>query len=198
MKRIITSCLLMMIVVSVTAQTKINQFNLEGKRTGVWEKQYENGGIRYSGQFKQGKEYGVFKFYSQENSETPVIIKEYIAENNVAKVQFFTVKGVLQSAGELLGKSRIGTWLFYYESGAVSSQENYREGQLSGAYKMFYKNGTLGEFTHFKAGKLEGKACYYNLKGALLGAGSFSEGEKIGEWTYFEEGDPSRKYLGNY
>ncbi|PCH76076.1 MAG: hypothetical protein COB98_07300 [Flavobacteriaceae bacterium] len=198
MKKIATICFLILFSVTVTSQTKTNQFDVQGQRTGLWKKQFENGNIRYSGQFEKGKEIGVFKFYSEENSETPTIIKEYVSHSNIAKVQFFTAAGKLQSTGELEGKKRTGKWTFYDANGAVSSEENYIKGQLSGGYKMFYENGVLAEFTHFTAGKLDGTAAYYNLKGALLGTGSFSKGEKIGEWEYFEEGDPSRKSLGKY
>lgn len=183
---------------SISAQTKVNKLNAQGKRIGNWEKKHENGNIRYSGQFENGKEIGVFKFYSQENSETPIIVKEYFAYSNVAKVQFFTTEGRLQSDGELEGKNRTGKWTFYYDNGTVSSEENYIKGQLSGGYKMFYENGTLAEFTHFIAGKLDGRAVYYNLNGAVVGAGTFSNDEKIGEWEYFEDGDPSKKSLGKY
>lgn len=187
-----------MMIVSVTSQTKMNQFNLEGLRVGVWQKQYDNGNIRYTGQFENGKELGVFKFYSQENSESPVIIKEYVSHSNVAIVQFFTNEGVLESKGELIGKKRTGKWTFYYDNGVVSSEENYSKGQLVGTYKMFYKNGTLAEFTHFLAGKLDGKAVYYNLNGAIVGTGNFSNDKKVGDWEYFEDGDPSKKSLGKY
>jgi len=190
--------LVLIICGSLNAQTKVNKFNTQGERIGAWEKNHKNGNIRYKGQFENGKEIGVFKFYSQENSEIPIIIKEYFTHSDVAKVQFFTKEGKLQSDGELEGKNRTGKWTFYYDDGTISSEENYIKGELSGVYKLFYENGTLAEFTHFKEGKLDGKAVYYNLNGAVLGTGSFANDEKIGEWEYFEDGDPSKKSLGKY
>lgn len=183
---------------TLNAQTKVNEFNAEGKRIGVWEKYYDNGSLRYKGQFENGKEVGVFKFYNEDAPEHPIIIKEFIAHSTIAKVMFYLKDGTLQSTGELVGKNRVGKWIFYYENGIKSSEENYVKGQLSGPYKLFYENGVLAEFTHFEEGEREGKASYYNLKGALLGSGAFSNDEKIGEWEYFEEGDPSKRSVGKY
>ncbi len=196
----IVRCIMLVLIFGGTlnAQSTVNNLNAEGKRTGAWEKFYDNGSLRYKGQFEDGKEMGVFKFYKEDASEHPSIIKEFIAHSTVSKVKFFTVDGVLQSSGEFDGKNRVGKWVFYYSDGSKSSEENYVKGQLSGTYKMYYKNGVLAEFTHFKAGKLEGVANYYNLKGSLLGTGQFSDNEKIGEWEYFENGDPSKKSLGKY
>jgi len=190
--------LVLIICGSLNAQSTVNKFNTQGKRVGAWEKYYENGNIRYTGQFENGKEIGVFKFYDKGSSEHPVIIKEYIPHSTIAKVRFYTKDGVLESHGELDGKNRTGKWTFYYENGQVSSEENYLKGQLSGVYKMFYQNGVLAEFTHFVQGKLEGEAVYYNLKGAVLGTGSFYDNEKVGDWEYFEDGDPTKKSLGKY
>ena len=38
---------------------KTNQFDANKKRTGVWKKYYKNKRIRYSGEFKDGKEIGI-------------------------------------------------------------------------------------------------------------------------------------------
>ena len=46
-------------MISVNAQN-FNKFDANGKRTGVWKKFYDNGKIRYSGVFKNGKEIGSF------------------------------------------------------------------------------------------------------------------------------------------
>jgi hypothetical protein len=64
-------------MVSVNAQ-KFNKFDANGKRTGVWKKFYDNGKIRYSGVFKNGKEIGSFKFYSKKSSSQPVIVKNFL------------------------------------------------------------------------------------------------------------------------
>ena len=53
---------------SLEAQEKINQLDQNGKRTGIWKKFYPNQRIRYEGQFENGKEIGIFKFYNAASS----------------------------------------------------------------------------------------------------------------------------------
>ena len=68
---------------------KTNQFNKNKKRTGVWKKYYPNKRIRYVGEFKNGKEVGVFKFYDISTSSHPVIIKTFSKESDSVFVQFY-------------------------------------------------------------------------------------------------------------
>ena len=81
---------------------KINQFDKNKKRTGVWKKYYPNKRIRYTGQFKNGKEVGVFKFYDITTSEFPTILKTFSENSDSVFVQFFTRKGTLESKGYLV------------------------------------------------------------------------------------------------
>ena len=65
-KRIFSTALLLAAFFTTAAQAqKINQFDANGKRHGVWKKYYDDNKnkIRYSGEFKNGKEVGTFNFY---------------------------------------------------------------------------------------------------------------------------------------
>ena len=73
------------------AQKKINQFNENKKRTGVWKKYYSNQRVRYVGQFVNGKEVGTFKYYDISTSKHPVIIKEFSATSDSALVRYYTL-----------------------------------------------------------------------------------------------------------
>ena len=200
----------------VVGQEKINQFNTKGKREGVWKKYYNNKRIRYQGQFNNGKEIGVFKFYSASNSEYPEAIKTFEQKSNFANVKFYSEKGLLKSEGEMKGKIRIGKWKYYHvNSKNILSEENYTEGILNGESKTYYKNGKLTEHLFYKNGKLNGRfrryadngnllddlnyvegklygsAKYYNIKGKLIYWGDYENDQKIGKWNYFEKGKPN-------
>ncbi|MDD7914230.1 hypothetical protein [Polaribacter ponticola] len=56
---------------------KINQFDENKKRTGIWIKYHANNKVRYTGTFEKGKEIGVFKFYDISSSKHPIIVKTY-------------------------------------------------------------------------------------------------------------------------
>lgn len=85
-------------IFGVSAQ-KTNQFDANNKRTGIWRKYYPNQKIRYEGQFKNGKEIGVFKFYEESNAQYPAILKKYNEKSDTVEVSFYKSKGRLQSKG---------------------------------------------------------------------------------------------------
>ena len=157
----------------------------------------------------------LFRSYSILSSEHPTIIKSFISGENIAKVQFFTEKGILKSEGEMMGKERIGKWLYYHPKGKlILAEENYENGILNGESKTFYRTGIITEFSHFvngklhgnlkryadngillddlfyKNGKLHGAAKYYNIEGKLIYWGDYENDEKIGKWEFFENGKP--------
>lgn len=192
---------------------KINQLDKNKLRTGIWIKYYPNENIRYSGQFENGKEVGVFKFYEDSNSKIPVIIKTYNKENDAVLVEFYTKKGKLQSKGFFLGKNRIGHWVYYFEDGKKMSEEFYKEGKLDGKLVNFYPNGKETEISLYKNGLLEGvskkfssngvlieeitfknglqngPAKYFELNGMIKEAGNYKDGKRAGEWEYYMDGE---------
>lgn len=197
------------------AQSVVNQSDINGERTGVWKKYYNNNRIRYQGQFNAGKEIGTFKYYSALSSDHPIAIKIFQKNSNLAKIKFFTKNGILESKGEMDGKNRIGTWFYYHSDGkSILSEENYKNGSLYGESKTYYLTGKITEFSHFKNGvlhgnlkryadngvlldnlnynngKLHGAAKYYNIDGKLIFWGDYENDEKVGKWEYFENGKP--------
>ena len=76
------------------AQEKFNQVNANGERTGKWQKFHENDRMRYRGQFKNGKEVGVFEYYSIASSDHPIVIKTFSEGSNIAKVEFYSERGL--------------------------------------------------------------------------------------------------------
>jgi antitoxin component YwqK of YwqJK toxin-antitoxin module len=205
--------LLFFIVPFLSAQEKVNQFDTNGNRDGVWIKYHTNKLIRYKGQFKNGKEIGVFKFYSPNTNEFPESVKTFSEKNDAAKVEFYNDKGVVVSIGNMIKKNRVGKWLYFNEDGkTIMTEENYENGALNGISKTFFPNGKLAEVKNYKNGKLEGGlkryadngnllddlsysngklhglAKYYNIDGALIYTGFYENDEKIGEWEYYENG----------
>lgn len=203
---------------TINAQEKINQFNSEGERTGTWKKYYNNKRIRYQGQFEEGKEVGVFKYYSALSSDHPIAIKTFKKNSNKATIQFFTEKGILESEGEMNSKNRVGKWVYFHPDGkAILSEENYDNGILEGVSKTYYLTGKITEISHYKNGKLHGNlkryadngillddlnyengklhgaAKYYNVEGKLIYWGDYENDEKVGKWEYFENGKPVKR-----
>lgn len=192
---------------------QINQFNKHKKRTGIWRKYYPNGRIRYEGQFKNGKEIGTFKFYDITTSKFPVVIKKYSSSSDTAHVRFFTLKGKLKTTGQMIGKKRVGKWMYYFLNGKTFSEEYYKDGKLEGTLKNYYNSGKLLEETEYKNGlkngiskryadsgtlieevrfvngKENGEAKYYELNGNLKEKGTYKNGNRVGKWEFYIGGE---------
>lgn len=208
--------LILFVSATAIAQEKINQLDAQGKRTGVWKKYYDNKNIRYEGQFEAGKEIGVFNFYSELNTKHPMLVKTFSEGSDKAKVSYFYEDGKLQSEGNMNGINRIGKWTYYNTDGkTIVSEENYENGLLNGIATTYFSEGKKAEAATYKNGELHGKllryssegillddlqyengklhgpAKYYNVAGKLVRKGDYENDLKVGNWEYFENGEPT-------
>jgi antitoxin component YwqK of YwqJK toxin-antitoxin module len=149
---------------------RVNQFDENKQRTGVWKKYYPNKRIRYEGNFKNGKEVGVFKFYDITNSKQPVVIKTFFEEN--------------YKEGKLNGAQ-----LIYYKDGKVTEFAVYEDGLKQGVTSKYASNGNLIEEITYKKGKPNGLAKYFELDGSLKERGHYKDGKRIGSWAYYLDGE---------
>ena len=196
------------------AQEKINEYDENGNRHGLWRKYYDSSDqIRYEGTFEHGREVGVFKFYCGDCEDRPTVIKEFNNNDRSAHVQFFTVKGKLVSEGKMVGKDRIGEWIYYHKSSEkVMTREFYKNGKLEGLKVTYYENDQITEETEYKNGVkngidnfyspegvqikkllykndvLHGPAYYFDSNGSIILEGNYKDGKKDGIWKHYEDG----------
>lgn len=193
----------------VFAQEKINQLDAQGRKHGVWSKNYDNGNIRYKGQFEHGKEIGKFEFFAENGNKKPIATKEYSSTNDSIKVKFYNSKGILESEGTMMGKNNEGVWKYYFTDGkTLMRTEFYKNNLLEGEVKIFYKTGKTTEISNYfmgkrngickrydedgkivedltyKEGTLHGPANIYNEKGELYAKGNYENGIRVGEWDF--------------
>lgn len=190
-----------------------NRYDKNNKRIGLWKKYYANNRIRYEGNFKDGKEIGVFKYYDITSSRYPIIIKDFSTSTDSASVQYFTLQGKLRSKGKMLGRNRVGAWLYYFPTGELFSEEYYVNGALEGDLKNYYKNGVVTEHSqyknglkngfsrkysdtgvlieelHYQHGKENGMAKFFELNGDLKEKGMYKNGNRFGKWEYYMDGE---------
>lgn len=196
------------------SQKEINQTDSQGKRDGVWEKYYEGTQqLRYEGKFDHGKEVGEFKFYCEECKDKPTVIKKYNHKDDIAEVEYFTIKGKLVSEGKMKGHDRVGEWITYHkDSKTPMVRETYSNGKLTGRRTTYYPDGSITEELDFSNGlkdgeniyysvsgvvikklqykddMLHGPASYYDGYGILLIEGSYKNDRKDGLWKYYKNG----------
>lgn len=207
--------LLFLLSPAIFSQNKeINQYDADGKRHGLWKKQYENSSqIRYEGEFNHGREIGVFKFYGPTSENQPQATKQFSEENDSVTVTYFNQKGNITSEGKMIGKNREGKWKYFHKTHPkqLMMVENYRDDQLEGWKQVFFPNGQLTEKTyyengqrngekfvygengqliqhyHFKNDQLHGHSEVYDGYGKLLSKGNYKNGLRVGEWIFFDE-----------
>lgn len=213
--RLFSSLLLILLTVTVPVMgQEVNTFDADGKRHGIWKKYYPNSKqLRYQGEFNHGKEVGTFKFYCEDCKDQPVLIKEFSADSDTAKLNYYTPEGRLESTGEMVGKLKTGTWTYFHKDGNTPmTVESYKEDKLDGLKTTFYPDGSKTEVVNFVNGKREGESRYYSpagvaikfftykddmlngpvkyydAKGNLLVSGNYKNDAKHGLWQYYEGG----------
>ena len=116
-------------VTIATKAQKINKLTKDNKRTGLWKKYYTNKRIRYEGTFIDGKEVGVFKYYDITTSKHPTITKEFSKKSDSATVSYFNLDGKLRTKGVMIGKKRVGKWIYFFPNQKLFSEEYYEIGR---------------------------------------------------------------------
>lgn len=220
MKQIIVT-LLVVLVSHVGFAQDINQFDANGKRHGIWKKNFEGTTQpRYEGEFNHGKEVGLFKFYKLIKKKSVLTATKQFSDNdNSAYITFLSSRGKVISEGKMIGKVYVGKWKYYHKnSNAVMQTETYdTNGLLQGEKLVFYKNGEVAERANYIDGKLQGEskwysvkgvvlkafiyvddelhgtAKYYNPKGELIVEGQYKRGKKSGTWKYYENGELTKE-----
>lgn len=181
--------LVLMVPTYILAQN-INQLDDNGKRHGVWKKNFDNTNIlRYEGQFNHGKEIGLFKFYKNIKKEAVLTATKKFNENdNVAEVTFFASNGKVISTGMMNGKNYIGEWTYYHkDSKEVMTLEHYNNnGQLEGDSFIYYNSGQLAEKRSYKANKLQGKATWFDETGKKMKEYSYVNGQLHGKAIFYD------------
>ena len=208
--------ILLLAVYTVAGAQNINQLDSNGKRHGIWKKNFDGTNItRYEGAFFHGKEIRLFKFYKNINKKAVLTAtKQFNENNNKSEVKFFTSTGKLVSEGLMDGKHYIGTWKYYqknsdklltlelyndlgklhgerfvyYANGQVAEKQNYKNGHLDGVSQWYSeKNVVLKEFIYVN-GALHGMSKIYSPKGTLLAEGAYRLDKKHGIWKYYDNG----------
>jgi len=199
------------LIFSIACSCAQNNYNKEGEREGFWSSYHDNGIIKYKGQFFNGKELGIFKYYDLLGN---LAIKlNYIDTGLTSKVTLYYTDGKIKSQGTYLNKKKTSLWVSYNTHGRKINQENYKQGVLNGESIHYYENGMIAEIFNYlnglkhgpfkilyKSGNLNmtcnylndlkhGLAQYYfNDKHIVLESkGDYNMGKKDSIWFFYDE-----------
>ncbi len=181
------------------AQEKINQFDSNGNRDGLWKGTYEKSKrLRYQGVFKNGKELGVFKYFDDTKAGSLIAIRDFSKGDGSCYTIFYDQKNNVVSEGTLVNKLPEKIWKYYhFESSDIMSLENYKDGKLNGIKKVFYKNNVLAEQSNYKDGVLDGKYVKYAENGKLIEESNYDNGDLHGK-AIFYDGEGNLILKGQY
>ena len=115
-----------------------NKTNAQGQKEGKWSGYYESNHLRYIGEFKDGKEVGVFTFYEDTPEQVIKATQDFSKEPGKSFATFY-FEGKKMSEGWFAGKQKEGRWIYFHKGGEkINSEEFYKDGKLEGIRKVYY------------------------------------------------------------
>lgn len=173
----------------IYTEERINRYDQEGKRTGVWRDLYSGGLVREEGNWANGLRNGVFKFFDK--------------KGELEKLEKYQ-DGILvidEAATAILDIRQV-----YDENGKVISSGTYMQGKKQGNFREYDSRGNeiggtlydadvkIGEGRIDSLGRRIGPWKLFYPDGTLRAEGEYINGLKDGPWTfYFSNGKPEQK-----
>lgn len=221
MRRSILAGLMLLIAAMAFPQemtdSHINKSDNEGRKQGLWKVYDELGGLKYTGEYVDGKPVGTFTYYYPGGAVKALVVHD--PDGLTIRVRNFHTNGKLMAEGKYLNQKKDSTWLYYSEEdGTLSAEELYSHTLREGVWKTFYPEGQVAEemiyrndikegpwtryFTDGKVkmkatyinDKLEGQYIIYNLDGMVQVSGFYKNSEKDGTWVFFlDSGEMDKK-----
>ena len=203
-------------IISFTLQAQ-NKVDTKGQKTGHWEKKYNNGKLRYQGQFEKGYEIGTFTYFFKGGQKKSIMI--FSEKGQKAEFTNYYKTGTIQSTGSYFNKKKDGIWKYFHQTdGHTVKLESYTKGAKDGIWVVYYPNKEIAKEISWKNGvktgiwkeyyenkglkisgtylsdKLVGNYVSYFLNKKVSRRGRYVEGKQDGKWITFED-DGSFKYV---
>lgn len=172
-------------------------YNVTGEngKQGPWIRVHENGSIYYTGQFKNDKPYGVFKYYF--DSGELMARHEFVEDHTKVQAEIYYKNGALQSEGIYINQKKDSVWNFYNRDDDLLRKESYKNDLLDGPTKVYYSSGELLEESTYENDKREGDWKMYYDNGNVKIDGESKNDKHHGEFVfYFENG--KKEFEGRY
>ncbi|MDF1674008.1 MAG: hypothetical protein P1U41_10905 [Vicingaceae bacterium] len=145
----------------------------EGRRQGYWEEYYlePEGQLKSKGKYKDGKKIDEWTFFFENNK--------------------------LQQVGKYLKDEQpTGLWKWYYESGKLLREENFRKGLEDGMMHEYLEDGYIITEGEYIDGLKEGEWIYEH--GDHKEIGNYRDGQKSGLWKYYYLKNNELSFEGNF
>lgn len=156
-------------------RAELNYMDTNMLKQGPWKKNHPNGKLRYEGQFKDDKPYGIFIHYYESGKKKSNTF--YFENGKRARTKIFEENGRLKSEGNFLNEKKDSVWKFYDEYEKLSSEENYIDGVLNGKSILYYPDGkSVQKESYYKDAKLHGEQKQFFKSGKLMNKCNYDMG----------------------
>lgn len=176
----------------ITEREKINRYDQQNNKHGVWKYFYENGIISMEGNYKHGLKNGYFKEYDDKGDL--ISTSKYIdgkKQEDVAELVKLEIKKD------------------YYPDGSIKIEASYKDGVPEGVRREYNKEGKIEKAYIFKNGKVIGEGIltekgekdsfwkeYYD-NGRIKAEGNYEKDKRVGEWKFYH-GNGKLEQIGSY
>lgn len=188
-----------------------NQQDATGQKQGKWIKTYPYGNVRYTGQFKDDRPYGQFKYFYDRG--TLQAVTNFSDDGVIAQTQTFHENGAPMAEGQFIRQKKQGLWKYYSDiDSSLIAEENYKNGILNGKsttyypesekaaetftfingkregrYLKFFPDGSTMTKGSYKNDQLNGDFMLFYPNGKIQLKGQYDRGQQTGNWNYFDE-----------
>ena len=127
-----------------------NEFNQKGERGCMWIGYHENGSVKYSGQFFNGKEVGVFKYFDM---MVTLAIKLNYFQVDSSEATLYYDNGSIKAIGQYVNKQKVVYGLITYIWYQKNQEEQYNQGVLDGDVSIFLKMVMIADSYNYEKWK---------------------------------------------
>ena len=182
----------LLISISSFAQNSTDEL---GRKQGKWSQKYDNGGLRYDGNFVDDKPTGIFLYYTESGLLKANL--EYFNEGESASARLYHSNRKVKAVGLYISEQKEQLWKYYDFRENLIREENYKNGMLEGLTTLFYRDGSVLEKTTYVADKKEGNSTQYYRNGQLKVSAHYKGGKLDGIYTLYNS-EGVKKYQGKY
>lgn len=186
--------LFLIATLSVADAQELNQTDANGLKQGNWKKTYSNGRVRYEGQFKDDKPFGVFHYYYEDGSLQAT--NNHIGDGTVAS-HMYHKNGKIKAKGLYREQLKDSLWQYFNDQEKLVLEETYVLDTLNGSQKTYYENGQLGEETTYNHGIKDGVWQKFFENGKPWVEATYVNGNLHGKFVMYND-DGKRKFQGTY
>jgi antitoxin component YwqK of YwqJK toxin-antitoxin module len=165
--------------------------------TGVVTNYHDNGQLKYTKPYIDGKLQGLKQTYFQIKDDTPEGAIErgplksqvnFVAGKKDGFTQYYRENGQLVSRQDFTGGLQDGVQFIYRKNGALESKKHFQDGKANGLQETYYKNGQLSARWNLKEEVKYGPSKKYYKNGQLQYRGQYVGGKRFSKKQYSETG----------